>query len=187
MNKKDEISITGELKLIIQNNSYPISNLGFDFHHVQLACRYFGYQSGYLYLFKQDLSKDLIYFSINCSKMNNFEKCIINYTENLWLNRIYVPHLYITCIRDEFNCTAIDVTQQCKAIVFAYMKSCYFLCSTDRYLSYEETRTLCDNKLVGISHENEARFVYSMIYSTELDHLKNFKKQLKRYEIPIGT
>lgn len=71
------------------------------------------------------------------------------------------------------------------------MKSCYFICKTHQLLSYKQSEKLCKKKLVGISNQEEGKFIEYMVvsYNILLDDAKNVKnlsEKLEKINIPFG-
>lgn len=91
----------GKLEVYIDGNWQSISNLGFNFNQIRMACEYFGYEGGgYLNVFEDTRDESLVNFSIDCDNVTSFDDCIIKRETNFWFNRFYVANIDLVCYRD---------------------------------------------------------------------------------------
>lgn len=95
---------SGQLEVLINKIWYPISNLGFNFWQIQLACRYFGFKGGYMNVFSEDRDEAFVKFMIICEKGEiSFENCKFKHHDEIWLNRFYTSKIQLTCLHEKIG------------------------------------------------------------------------------------
>lgn len=74
------------------------------------------------------------------------------------------------------------------------MSSCYYFCNNytkNSNINHFQSKSLCKNKLISISSQEEAKFIDAILSSNfyrkgQKKQLKNLNKLLKKYKIPMG-
>lgn len=87
----------GTLHVLVNNNWYLISNLGFKDKLVQMTCKYFKLGGGFLNLFQEKQQNELIHFMIDCKNATILENCRIRYVDGYWLNRLKISYVDLRC------------------------------------------------------------------------------------------
>lgn len=71
------------------------------------------------------------------------------------------------------------------------MRKCYYVCTTSKMINYKESDDLCKNRLIGLSHQDEARFsqfiaISNKISLNQTDRILNLNIELEDFPIPTG-
>lgn len=72
------------------------------------------------------------------------------------------------------------------------MNSCYFFCSlSKKKFNHDESKSICNNNLVGVSDQKEAIFLEFIVFSEnylkrELNDMKNLSRKIEKIILPIG-
>lgn len=97
-NENNNFSKTGIVEVENDNKWFSISNFRFNYHQTQLICQYFGFAGGYIYQFEFYKKSSFVIFAINCKNgTRKFDDCLIEDIQEMWLNRLQVSSLTLTC------------------------------------------------------------------------------------------
>lgn len=196
--REDKVSLqnnnhskVGVVEVLYYDQWFPISNIGLNFDDIKLICQNFDFDNGYIFIEKDYINVRPVLFTINCTFVKIFRECKIENFLSYEMNRFYNSHLLIKCMkRGNRDCSKNVFHKNCD-LINVFMRSCYCLyISKDKLISYDESQNICNNKLVGISYHQEARFLYSMIHSFLLRNsprlIKNLSIPLLKYKLPFG-
>ncbi|CAD5126379.1 DgyrCDS14520 [Dimorphilus gyrociliatus] len=89
----------GRLEFNWENVWYPFSNIGFDYHQVQIACQYFHFRSGKIMPFEERQNGTHAFAVIDCQLANHLEKCKVNHFMEDWLMKFYISDISIECTK----------------------------------------------------------------------------------------
>lgn len=176
-----KFSINGYLTLLFNEILYYISNLNFNIHTTNLACQYFGYQSGLLFMKKSDKIFNTIQIICN-ENITNFKNCIVKNIYYSTLSYFQSTAVSLICFQRNVSCpkSILPILN-----VYAYLKSCYFIFfEFEKYLTSEESYNFCKKngfRPVGISFRDEAEFVFNLILQWKLQ----YKNDSSLYQLNI--
>lgn len=185
-------NFTGILQVLYKEFWYNVSNYGVDTKEINIICKYFHFNNGYGYKQEKINEEDSYIFSLSCKNSEtNLNDCSVENFMEFWLDEIV--GLRIGCSMDHTVCSKSKSDGNAK--VFNYLNSCYYVYEFNETLSYESGENVCKSKsknLLGISSQDEARFVENIIISLTLEKksLKNLEYLLNlknEWKLPTGT
>lgn len=168
---------------------YNVSGFNLDSYHISLICKYFNFKSGTFHKEDNKSKEESFIFSLNCKKnIENLNECQVENFMEFWLDeliqsKITCTNIYKTCKNSKINH---------KSGVFNYLNSCYYTFKFNKYFTYEQAEKICKLKrmnLLGVSSQDEAKFIeniYLSTYFTKKKTIKNLSKLKKSWKIPTG-
>lgn len=182
-------SFHGILQVFYKDFWYNVSNYGIGRHEIRIICKYFNFENGVADLHTTYEDGQSFIFSINCPmSVSLLNDCLIENFMETWLDEIV--GLNVRCLK---NFTECEISKNERFTTFYFLNSCYYVYEKGKMVSYLESEQLCKKNgkmLLGISTQNEARFIENILINMKFhnstqsfDKLKKFRTNWK---VPVG-
>lgn len=173
----------GFVQYLMNNIWWNISYFDFHSKHSDLACKYFGYETGMLISNTEEKRMTNLIFGISCPKIvSSFQDCsIISQYNHLF--RLKSNKLLLLCSNDKLSCPTIRNIQN--VTLEKFMGKCYYLFNLKRSVNFDEMEKFCikkNLKLVTLSSKEQARFIFNKIQTQKSKNLK-YKNYRNFYKI----
>ncbi|CAD5126441.1 DgyrCDS14570 [Dimorphilus gyrociliatus] len=169
---------TGELQILYQGFWYQISLLGSTHKEINLICKHFHFKRGTVHVQENvDVMENFPLVTLSCSKeARDIRDCSINN----FMEPFLVGTMSLTVYCSKMTMVDCKETSNETATIFKYLNSCYYLYRFSNIVNFNKAEQWCLSKgkrLVGITDQDEARFLENALMSCNLNVSKNLMER----------